>query len=117
LYAVIRAGSKQFKVAPGDVIEIERLPGDSDTVEFAPLLVVDDEGKTTAERGDLDKASVSAKVLKEVKGPKVHVYKFRSKSGYRRHTGHRQRYTSVEISNIRVGGARRRSQRSSKPEE
>jgi large subunit ribosomal protein L21 len=60
---------------------------------------------------------VTAKVLNEVKGPKLHVYKFRPKSGYRRHAGHRQRYTSIEISDIRLGGARRRARSSKEAKE
>ncbi|CAN5524469.1 50S ribosomal protein L21 [soil metagenome] len=114
MYAVIRAGGKQFKVAPGDVIEVERLRDGSDTVRFSPLLVVDDDGKASAERGDLDKASVTAKVLGEVKGPKVHVYKFRNKTGYRRHTGHRQRYTSIQISDIRLDEENKKSSNESR---
>ena len=102
MYAVIRAGGKQFKVSEGDVIEVERLKQSSGTVEFSPLLVVDDKGSTRATRADLDGASVSGEVLGEGKGPKIHVMRYRSKTGYRRHTGHRQRYTSVRISDIRL---------------
>lgn len=106
MYAVIRAGGKQHKVAKGDVIEIERVKGSSDTVEFTPLLVVDDKGKLRSDRSELSKARVMGKVLGETKGDKIHVMKFRNKTGYRRHTGHRQRYTSVEISDIKLSGGR-----------
>ena len=106
MYAVIRAGGKQFKVAKGDVIEIERLKDGSDKVEFTPLLIVDDKGKTRSGKSDLSAARVFATVLGETKGPKVSVDKFRSKTGYRRHTGHRQKYAQVQISDIKLTGGR-----------
>jgi large subunit ribosomal protein L21 len=103
MYAVIRAGGKQHKVAEGDIIEVERIKG-SGTVEFTPLLIVDDKGKVQAGRGELGKAVVTAKILGEVRGAKVDVYKFRNKTGYRRHTGHRQSYSQIEISGIKLSG-------------
>ena len=102
MYAVIRAGGKQYKVAKGDVIEIERLNSSDEKLEFTPLVVVDGKGKATAGASVLAKAKVTAKVLGETKGPKVEVSKFRNKSGYRRNSGHRQRYTSIEISDIKL---------------
>jgi large subunit ribosomal protein L21 len=113
MYAVIRAGGKQHKVSKGDVIEIERVKDGSETVEFTPLLVVDDKGKTRSGPTELAKARVTAKVLGETKGPKVDVMKFRNKVGYRRHSGHRQRYTSVEISDIKLTAGRAKSEGSS----
>ncbi|MGH2750049.1 MAG: 50S ribosomal protein L21 [Actinomycetota bacterium] len=102
MYAVIRAGGKQFKVAPGDVIEIEKL-GDSDgKLEFTPLVVVDDKGKSIAGRSALSKARVTAKVVGAAKGPKIDVSKHRNKTGFHRNTGHRQHYTTVEISDIKL---------------
>jgi large subunit ribosomal protein L21 len=106
MYAVIRAGGKQHKVAKGDVIEIERLKNSSETVEFTPLLIVDDKGKLRSGRSELSKARVTGKVIGETKGEKIDVMKFRNKTGYRRHSGHRQRYTSVEISDIKLSGGR-----------
>jgi large subunit ribosomal protein L21 len=103
MYAVIRAGGKQHKVAQGDIIEVERVKG-SDTVRFTPLLVVDDKGNVRSGRSELSKAVVTAKVLGETKGAKLDVYKFRNKTGYRRHTGHRQSYSRLEISGIKLSG-------------
>ena len=105
MYAVIRAGGKQFKVAEGDVIEIERLKEPTDKVSFEPLLVVDDKGKARVGSDQLAGASVSAEVIGEVKGVKLDVYKYKNKSRYRRHTGHRQKYTSIRIAGIALGGA------------
>jgi large subunit ribosomal protein L21 len=106
VYAIIRAGGKQYKVAEGDVIEIERTKEDSETVEFVPLLVVDDKGTTRSDKSDLAEARVTATVVGETKGPKVNVAKYRNKTGYRRNAGHRQKYTSVQISGIKLSGKR-----------
>jgi large subunit ribosomal protein L21 len=102
LYAVIRAGGKQHKVAAGDVIRIERLQDGEERVEFTPLVVVNDEGETTAGRERLQNAKVTARVLGQGKAPKVDVFKYRSKVGYRRSYGHRQPYTTIEISGIEL---------------
>jgi large subunit ribosomal protein L21 len=112
MYAVIRAGGKQHKVSKGDVIEIERVKDGSETIEFRPLLVVDDNGKVRSGSSELSRARVVAKVVGESKGPKVDVMKFRNKVGYRRHSGHRQRFTSVEIADIKLTAGRSKSGRS-----
>lgn len=103
MYAVIRAGGKQFKVTKGDVIEIERLKS-SDEVEFTPLLIVDDDGKARSGKSELGRARVLGRVVGDAKGPKIDVTKFRNKTGYRRHAGHRQRYTSIQIADIKLSG-------------
>jgi large subunit ribosomal protein L21 len=117
VYAIIRAGGKQYKVAEGDVIEIERTKEDSETVEFVPLLVVDDKGTTSSDKSDLAEARVTATVVGETKGPKVNVAKYRNKTGYRRNAGHRQKYTSVQISGIRLSGNETAAKRQSADEE
>ena len=104
MYAVIRAGGKQHKVAKGDVIEVERVKGSGDTIEFTPLLIVDDKGKARSGKSELNKARVMAKIVGETKGEKVEVHKYRNKTGYRRHSGHRQRYTTIQISDIKLSG-------------
>ena len=105
MYAIIRAGGKQAKVQSGDVIEIERVKGDPENLTFAPLLVVDDKGNAVSDRGILADATVTAKVLGESAGPKVDVFKYKNKTGYRRRQGHRQKYTQVEITEIKLPGA------------
>lgn len=106
MYAVIRAGGKQHKVAKGDVIEVELLRGGSEAVEFTPLLVVDDKGKVRSSKSQLSTARVHGNVLEEIKGVKLDVYKFKNKRRYRRHTGHRQRYSRIEISDIKLTAGR-----------
>jgi large subunit ribosomal protein L21 len=103
MYAVIKAGGKQHRVKPGDVIEVELMHGQHGTsVTFTPLLVVDDEGKTHVGK-DLGKAQVKAKLLGEQKGDKVKVFKYRPKTGYARRQGHRQLQSLVEIEDVVLG--------------
>ena len=108
MYAVIKTGGKQHKVQPGDIIEVEYLRGEGETVTFQPILVVDDDGRTHYGK-DAQKAGVTAKLLGEQKGDKVHVFKYKSKSGYARRQGHRQLMTLLEISDVSLGGAAKRT--------
>jgi large subunit ribosomal protein L21 len=117
VYAIIRAGGKQYKVTEGDVIEIERTKEDSETIEFVPLLVVDDKGASRSDKSDLAQARVTATVVGETKGPKVNVAKYRNKTGYRRNAGHRQKYTSVQISGIKLSGKQKSAPKESVQEE
>lgn len=100
MYAIIRTGGKQAKVRPGDVIDVELLKTDAENVTFTPLLVVDESGAAISDRKVLADATVSAKVLGEVKGEKIDIFKYKNKTGYRRRQGHRQRYTSLEVTDI-----------------
>ncbi len=100
MYAVIKVGGKQERVKPGDVVEVEFMrvdPGAS--VEFRPLVVVDDEGKSHYGK-ELSTAKVVARLLGDKKGDKVKVFKYRPKSGYRRTQGHRQLLTLLEIEEV-----------------
>jgi large subunit ribosomal protein L21 len=106
MYAVIRSGGKQHKVKPGDIIEIELVKAEGDTITFHPLLVVEDDGTTHAGK-DAERATVTAKLLGEQKGEKVHVFKYKNKSGYARRAGHRQTMTLVEIADVSLGASRR----------
>ena len=105
MFAVIAAGGKQHKVAKGDVIAVESLGESGDTVEFTPLLVVDDKGSCRVGR-DVSGALVTARVLGQGKGPKLRVFKYRPKTRYRRQMGHRQSHTTLEISDISVSPRR-----------
>ena len=100
MYAIVRSGGRQHKVAVGDVLEIDRRadePGSS--VELTPLLVVDGEN-VTSDAAALAGAKVTAEVLAETKGPKIRILKFKNKTGYRKRQGHRQRYTQVKVTGI-----------------
>jgi large subunit ribosomal protein L21 len=107
VYAVIRTGGKQYKVTPGDVIDVERLAGDDGaSLEFKPLLVVEDGGKVTSAAADLDKATVTMTVVDQHRGKKVLVYTYKNKSGQQRHQGHRQSLTRLRVEDISLGRRR-----------
>jgi large subunit ribosomal protein L21 len=114
MYAVIRTGGKQQKVKLGDIIEVEYLHSEGDTVTFQPLLVVDDEGTTHVGK-EIERAVVTAKLLGEQKGEKVNVFKYKNKSGYSRRQGHRQLMTLLEITEVKLP-AQRASSRKPEPE-
>ena len=101
MYAIVKTGGKQFKVAVGDVIEVEKLEGAPDTeITFAaPLLVVDGDDVTSAADA-LAKFSVTGKVVEQTKGPKIRIHKFKNKTGYHKRQGHRQKLTRVEVTGI-----------------
>ena len=117
MYAIIRTGGKQTKVQSGDVIDIERVKADEDKLTFEPLLVVDDDGNAVSDRTALAKASVTAKVLGESDGPKIDIFKYKNKSGYRRRQGHRQKYTRIEITGIKLPAAAKKKASAKKKEE
>jgi len=102
MQAVIRTGGKQYSVNSGDIIEVEKLIGNpGDEVEFTDVLLVsNDKGESTVGNPLVEKAVVKAKILGEKKGKKIIVFKFKRRKDYRNKNGHRQKYTSVEITDI-----------------
>lgn len=114
MYAVIKTGGKQQKVKAGDVIEVEKIVHDGETMTFHPILVVDDDGKTHV-GAEAAKAVVTAKPLGEKKGDKIKIFKYRPKSGYAKRGGHRQILTVLEIEDVKFGAAPKRTAKA-KPE-
>jgi len=101
VYAIVRSGGRQHKVAVGDVLEIDRLESAAgSSVSLKPLLLIDGEA-VTSDASALGSASVTAEVLAETKGPKIRILKFKNKTGYRKRQGHRQRYTKIKITDIK----------------
>jgi large subunit ribosomal protein L21 len=101
MHAVVAAGGKQYRVTVGDTLDVERLAADSEgSVRLRPLLVVADDGTVTAGPDALRSATVTASVIEQVKGPKLTVFMYRSKTGYRRKSGHRQPLTRIRIDEI-----------------
>ncbi len=101
--AVIATGGKQYRVAPGQVIKVERLGKDKGApVEFDKVLLVNNDGQVTIERQALSSARVLGEVVAEKKSAKVLVVKFKRRKNYRRHRGHRQTMTAVRITSIEV---------------
>ncbi len=102
-FAVIETGGKQYKVSEGDVIKIEKLPGENkvgDKITFDNVLLVDDEKNTKIGAPYIDGVKVSAIFEEEGKGKKIHIIKFKSKSNYSKKIGHRQPYNKVKIEKI-----------------
>ena len=100
--AVIKTGGKQYRVSEGQRLDVERLGPVDSTVELTPVLLV--EGDTViAAPDDLAKATVTAKVVGEAKGPKITGFTYKNKSNQRRRWGHRQGFSTVEITGIEKG--------------
>lgn len=100
MFAVIATGGKQYKVAVGDELEIEKLVADVDSsVDLRAIMLVDDDDAVTAGK-DAAGVVVKATVIDQFKGPKVRIFKYRNKTGYRRKTGHRQPLTRVRVDSI-----------------
>ena len=100
MYAIVRSGGQQQKVAVGDVIEIDKVAqqvGDSVTL---PVVMLVDGEKVTSDAAKLGKASVTVEVLGATKGPKIIIQKYKNKTGYKKRQGHRQKYTQVKVTDI-----------------
>jgi large subunit ribosomal protein L21 len=108
MYAIIRAGGKQSKVSEGDVIDIERLK-ETGKVTFTPLLIVKDDGTVISDAKKLEKAKVTVEVMGEHRGVKIDGFKYKNKTGYRRRYGHRQTYTTVKVTKITMGAAKKKT--------
>lgn len=114
IYAVIETGGKQYKVAPGQVIQVERLSVEKgEQVELDKVLLVADQDKVQVGRPLVDGAKVVAEALGEEKGDKVIVFKYKPKVRYRRKKGHRQLYTRLAIKDILSGKGNKRKSRKS----
>lgn len=101
MYAIVKSGSQQQKVAVGDVIEIDKIStGVGETVTLPVVLLVDGES-VTSDADALSKASVTVEVLGATKGPKIIIQKYKNKTGYKKRQGHRQRYTQVKVTGIK----------------
>ena len=101
--AIIVTGGKQYKVAEGDVVYIEKLDQEAgETVKFDQVLAIIDGDKATFGTPVVEGASVEAKIVKNGKGKKIRIFKYNPKKGYRKRQGHRQPYTKVEIAKISV---------------
>jgi large subunit ribosomal protein L21 len=103
MYAIVKTGGKQYKVAEGDVIEVEKLTGKAgDAVALTAVLLVDGADLVT-DAAKLAKVSVSGEVVAHTKGPKIRIHKFKNKTGYHKRQGHRQPLTRVLVTGISSG--------------
>ena len=100
MYAIIAAGGKQYRVSQGDVIYIEKVNQDVDSTISFDVLMVENNGDVKVGNPVIAGAKVEGKVVAQVKGEKIIIYKYKSKKNYHRKNGHRQPYTKVEITAI-----------------
>ena len=101
MYAIIKTGGKQYKVQEGDIIYVEKLGAEAEeSVQFSEVLAVSDGKKLTVGKPYVKNYVVNGKVVKNGKGKKITVIKFKAKKNYRKKQGHRQPYTQVEITAI-----------------
>lgn len=108
MYAIIHAGGKQAKVHEGDVLSVELIK-EIDEVSYTPLLVVSDDGSVISDPAALKKTKVTAEIIGESTGPKIDIFKYKNKTGYRRRQGHRQKYTTIKVTGIEVPGAKKKA--------
>ena len=101
MYAVIRTGGKQYRVAPGDLLKIETVPSGDQTIEFSDVLAVSGEPGTLAKPSS---AKVTAEIVGEGRGDKILVFHLKRKKQYKKLQGHRQNFTEVRIKNIVADG-------------
>ena len=103
MYAIVKTGGKQYKVAEGDVIEIEKLEGEPGAVVTLPAVLLVDGPSVTATLDALAAVTFSGEVVAHTKGPKIDIMKYKNKTGYKRRLGHRQRLTQVRVTSIDTG--------------
>ncbi len=100
MYAIVKTGGKQYKVAVGDVVEVEKVDGGVGASVSLPALLVVDGTSVTSDAAALAKVAVSAEVVAHTKGPKINIMKYKNKTGYKRRLGHRQSLTQVRVTGI-----------------
>ena len=110
-YAVIKTGGKQYRVEEGTTLLVERLTDDEGAkIALEPLLYADGD-KSLFGADDLGKIKVEATVVGHERGPKIRIFKFKPKRGYKRTTGHRQELTRIQVTGIKVSGGRSRAKK------
>lgn len=104
MYAVIETGGKQYRVEPGDVLDVERLAGagEDGSLEFERVLLVGGDDGVRIGTPVVDGATVKASLVQEVRGPKIRIFKYKRRKGYRRTTGHRQNLHRIRIDDIQA---------------
>jgi large subunit ribosomal protein L21 len=101
VYAIVKAGGRQEKVSVGDIVVMDRISGETGAeIELTPVLLVDGE-KVTSAASDLAKVTVTGEIVRNERGPKITILKFKNKTGYRKRQGHRQELTRIKITGIK----------------
>ena len=100
MYAIVRCGGRQEKVALDDVVTVDKLPGEVGSSITLPALLVVDGDRVISDPAEVGRYEVTADIVGDAAGPKINMIQYKNKSGYRRRLGHRQRYTQVRITAI-----------------
>ena len=103
MYAIVRAGGRQEKVAVGDLVVMDRVVGEPGSSVSLPAVLVVDGGTVTSDPAALAKVSVTAEIVDHRRGPKIDILKYKNKTGYRRRQGHRSELTRVKVNGISTG--------------
>jgi large subunit ribosomal protein L21 len=103
VYAIVKTGGKQYKVAEGDVIVVEKLDASPGAEVALPAVLLVDGESVTHDAAKLAKVNVTGQVLAQTKGPKISIHKYKNKTGYHKRMGHRQRLTEVKVTGITSG--------------
>jgi large subunit ribosomal protein L21 len=103
MYAIVKTGGKQYKVAVGDVVTVEKLDAAAGaSIDLPAILLVDGEDVTT-DASALAAVSVTGEILGQVKGPKIKIHKYKNKTGYHKRIGHRQKLSQIKVTGIESG--------------
>ncbi|WP_132993694.1 50S ribosomal protein L21 [Gordonia zhaorongruii] len=100
-YAIVKTGGKQYKVAEGDIVKVEKIDAEQGSSVQLPVALVVDGANLTTDADKLSSVSVDAEILEHVKGPKIRIHKYKNKTGYHKRQGHRQRLTVLRVTGIK----------------
>jgi large subunit ribosomal protein L21 len=100
MYAIVKTGGKQYKVAVDDVLTVEKIDGEPGAEVNLPAVLLVDGDEVTTDVAALEGTSVTARVVEHTKGPKIRIHKFKNKTGYHKRQGHRQPLTKLQVTGI-----------------
>jgi large subunit ribosomal protein L21 len=100
-YAIVKTGGKQYKVAAGDIVKVEKLDVEPGATVSLPVALVVNGADVTTDASSLAKVAVTGEVLEHTKGPKIRIHKFKNKTGYHKRQGHRQQLTVLKVTGIK----------------
>ncbi|MGH3724078.1 MAG: 50S ribosomal protein L21 [Mycobacterium sp.] len=100
-YAIVKTGGKQYKVAVGDVLKVEKIESEPGSSVKLPVALVVDGASVTTDADKLAKVAVTGEILEHIKGPKIRIHKFKNKTGYHKRQGHRQPLTVLKVTGIK----------------
>ncbi|ORA63586.1 50S ribosomal protein L21 [Mycobacteroides franklinii] len=100
-YAIVKTGGKQYKVAVGDLVKVEKIDSEPGSSVQLPVALVVDGATVTTDADKLAKVAVTGEIIEHTKGPKIRIHKFKNKTGYHKRQGHRQRLTVLKVTGIK----------------